>query len=163
VFELRDDRWTLVDTQVGAVVRNPYVPSEKQPSTAELSTLYDPSSLVEKKTLRDFPLDLQSVLGVHSTDSPRIADVGEPCDPTDVVRIGYPDRCFLIGGLGGTSALVAYKVGGYEGQWEVAARYVHAKSGWVKIGEGRIGYPNSLSELKEMSRLAAENNPSKQN
>ena len=39
-------------------------PSEKQPSTAELSTLYDPSSLVETKTLRDLPSDLQSVLGV---------------------------------------------------------------------------------------------------
>src|ERR1035437_3094413 len=87
-------------------------PSEKQPSTAELLNLYDPSSLVETKTLSAFPSDLQSVLGVHATDSPRIADIGEPCNPTDVVRKDYPDRCFLLGGLSGTSALVAYKVGG---------------------------------------------------
>ena len=29
VFELRDDRWTLVDTQAGAVVRNPYALHDK--------------------------------------------------------------------------------------------------------------------------------------
>lgn len=136
-------------------------PSE-QPSTTQLLNLYDPSSLVETKTLRDLPADLQSVLGVHATDSPRIADNGEPCNPTDVVSKDYPDRCFLLGGLSDTSALVAYKVGGYAGQWEVAARYVHTESGCVKIGEWKIGYPNSLGELKEMSRLAAENNSSKQ-
>lgn len=138
-------------------------PSKNQPSIGELSKLYDPSSLAEVKTLKDFPSDLQSVLGVHATDVPPIADIGEPCNPTDVIRRDYPDRCFLLGGISRTSALVAYKVGGYAGQWEVAARYVHTQSGWAKIGEGAIGQPNSLSELKNMSRLAAENDANTQN
>jgi hypothetical protein len=54
------------------------------------------------------------------------------------------------------SASVAFKVGGYAGQSEVAVIYVHTKSGWVKAGEWNIGYPNNLSDLKEMGRLAAE-------
>lgn len=65
--------------------------------------MYDPSSRVEVKTLSGFPVELQSVLGVHATDSPPIADVGEPCAPTDVVMIKYPDWCFLVGGVSGTS------------------------------------------------------------
>ncbi len=62
----------------------------------------------------------------------------------------------MLGGLSDTSALIAYKVGGYGGQWEIAATYVRTKSGWIKIGQVKIGYPNSLSELKEMSQLATE-------
>ena len=132
-----------------------------QEQLAEARRIYNPASLVEVKSLAGFPDELQIALGARIKGYGRIADVGEECNPTDVVGDG-PDRCFLLGGLSGTSALVAYKVGGYAGQWEVAASYVHTKSGWVKIGEGNIGYPNNLSELKEMSRLAAaEDNLSK--
>jgi len=110
--------------------------------------LYNPTSLVEVKSLAGFPEELQVALGARIKGYGRIADVGEECNPTDVVGYG-PDRCFLLGGLSDTSALVAYKVGGYAGQWDAAASYVRTKSGWVKIGEGNIGYPNNLSELKE--------------
>jgi hypothetical protein len=135
--------------------------STTQEHLAEARRIYNPASLVEVKSLAGFPDELQIALGARINGYGRIADVGEECNPTDVVGDG-PGRCFLLGGLSGTSALVAYKVGGYAGQWEVAARYVHTKSSWVKIEEGNIGYPNNLSELKEMSRLAAEDNLSKQ-
>ena len=128
-------------------------PAEKQPSTAELLKLYDSSSLVETKTLRTLPADLQSVLGVHASGYARIADIGEPCNPTDVVGGNEPGRCFLVGGASNSSALVAFKVGGYAGQWAVGQRFVHTKSGWLKVGEGNIGYPNNLSELKGMDSL----------
>jgi hypothetical protein len=90
-------------------------PTEKQLSTAELLKLYDPSSLVETKTLEALPADLQSVIGVHATGYARLADVGEPCNPTDVVG-NDPGRCFSVGGVSPTSALVAFKIGGYAGQ-----------------------------------------------
>ena len=133
--------------------RKASTPAEKRPSTAELLKLYDPSSLVETKTLRAFPADLQSVLVVHASGYARIADIGEPCNPTDVVGGEEPGRCFLVGGASNSSALVAFKVGGYAGQWAVGERYVHIKSGWLKVGEGNIGYPNNLSELKSMDGL----------
>jgi len=133
-------------------------PMVRQLSVAELSALYDPSSLVEVKTLSGFPADLQLALGVHATDFPRIADVGEPCAPSDVVSKDYPDRCFLIGGVSSTSALLAYRAGGYAGPFVVAARYVRAHSGWTMISHDTIGEPGSLAELKEMSRLAEESN-----
>jgi hypothetical protein len=60
------------------------LPVEKELSTAELSKEYDPTALIEKKTLAALPADLQSVLGVHATGYARLADVGEPCYPTDV-------------------------------------------------------------------------------
>jgi hypothetical protein len=130
-------------------------------SVSEIATLYDPSSLVQVKTLNGFPVELQSVLGVHATDSPPIADAGERCTPSDVVRIDYPDRCFLVGGVSSTSALVAYKAGSIAGPFVVAARYVLTKSTGVMIGNERIGMPSSLAELKEMSRLAMENDSSR--
>jgi hypothetical protein len=132
-----------------------------QEQSAEADRIYNPASLVEVKSLAEFPDELQIALGARIKGYGRIADVGEECNPTDVVGDGA-GRCFLLGGLSSTSALVAYKVGGYAGPWEVAARYVHTKSGWVKIGDGNIGYPNNLSELKEMSRLAAEDSLSRQ-
>jgi hypothetical protein len=67
----------------------------------------------------------------------------------------------LVGGASDSSALVAFKVGGYAGQRAVAVRYVHTKSGWTKVGEGDVGYPNNLNELEEMSRLAIESGSSK--
>jgi hypothetical protein len=148
-------------SQPSAPTPNAGTSTDRPLSVAEMSTLYDPSSLVEVKTLRGFPVELQSVLGVHATDAPSIADVGEPCTPSDVVRIDYPDRCFLVGGLGGTSALVAYRVGSITGPFVVAARYVRTKSAWVMIGNETIGIPSSLAELKEMSRLATENDSSR--
>jgi hypothetical protein len=131
-----------------------------QEQSGDARSIYNPASLVEVKSLAGFPEELQVALGARIKGYGRIADVGEECNPTDVVGDG-PDRCFLLGGLGGRSALVAYKVGGYAGQREVAASYVRTNSGWVKIEEGNIGYPNNLSDLKEMSRLAAEDNPAK--
>jgi hypothetical protein len=107
--------------------------------------------LVEAKTLRDLPADLRSMLGVLGTNFDWIADVGEPCNPTDVISKDYPSKCFLVAGISATSALVAYKRGGYEGQSGVGAAYVHSNSGWTKVASWRIGYPSSLKELREMT------------
>lgn len=135
-------------------------PAEKRPSTAELLKLYDPSSLVETKALRAFPADLQSILGVHATGYARLADVGEPCNPTDAIG-NAPGRCFYVGGVSATSALVAFKVGGIAGQSNIAEGYVHVNATWSKVeswdlGNADIGYSSSLNELQEMVRLAAE-------
>jgi hypothetical protein len=130
-------------------------------SESEIYKLYDPSSMVEVRTLRGFPKGLQTVLGVQATGYQRLADVGEPCNATDVVGGEEPGRCFVIGGASDSSVLVAFKVGGYAGQWAVAVSYVHTKSGWTKVEEGNVGYPNNLNELKEMSRLAIEGSSSK--
>jgi hypothetical protein len=129
-------------------------------SVSEIYKLYDPSSLAEVRTLRGFPKELQTVLGVQATGYQRLADVGEPCDPTDVVGGKEPGRCFLLGGASDSSAIVAFKVGGYAGQWAVGQRYVHTKSGWIKVGEGNIGYPKNLSELKDMDGLIVVNSSS---
>jgi hypothetical protein len=89
-------------------------PAEKPLSNAELLKRYDPSFLIETKTLSALPPHLQSVLGVYATGYARLADVGEPCNPTDVID-DDPGRCFLVGGVSDTSALVAFKIGGYAG------------------------------------------------
>ena len=131
------------------------------PSVSDPFKLYDPSSLVEVKTLHGFPIELQVLLGVQETGYHRIADVGEQCYPTDV-HGSDPGRCFLMGGISDSSALVAFKIGGYAGQSEVAVAYAHTKSGWLKAKEWDIGNPNNLRELKEMTGLPAENyGPSK--
>jgi hypothetical protein len=67
-----------------------------------------------EKPLSALPPHLQSVLGVYATGYARLADVGEPCNPTDVID-DDPGRCFLVGGVSDTSALVAFKIGGYAG------------------------------------------------
>jgi hypothetical protein len=133
-------------------------PNEKQLSSSELLKLYDPSSLVEAKTLGDLPSDLQSVLGVHATGYERIADVGEPCNPTDVVGPG-PTRCFFVGGISAASALVAFKIGGFAGQSGVGEAYVRTSAGWVRIKSWDIGYPDSLKQLREMTSLPPDDRP----
>jgi hypothetical protein len=126
-------------------------PTERQLSTEELLTLYDPSSLIETKTLGALPADLQSVLGVHATGYARLADVGEPCNPTDY-RHGDPGRCFFVGGVSPTSALVAFKIGGFAGQSGVGEAFVHSNSTWIKVHSWNIRYPRNLNELREMTR-----------
>jgi hypothetical protein len=137
-------------------VANVDAPANEPQSAAELMKRYDPASLVEAKTLRDLPADLRSMLGVHGTDFDWIADVGEPCDPTDVISRDYPSKCFLVAGISATSALVAYKKGGYEGQSGVGAAYVHSNWGWTKVASWGIGYPSSLRELREMTSFAPD-------
>jgi hypothetical protein len=129
--------------------------NEKQLSPSELLKLYDPSSLVEVKTLHGLPEEVQTDLGAHATGYARIAEVGEECYPTDV-HGNDPGRCFLVGGKSDSSALVAFKIGGYAGQSEIARAYVHTKSGWTMVNEWGIGYPNNLRELKEMTGLPPE-------
>jgi hypothetical protein len=134
-------------------------PTEKQLTTAELSKLYDPSSLVEAKTLGDLPADLQSVLGVHANGYARIADVGEPCNPTDVIG-NDPGRCFFVGGVSATSALIAFKIGGYAGQTGVGEAYVHTASTWIKVESWSIGFPSDLKALREMVSIPRGDPPS---
>jgi hypothetical protein len=126
-------------------------PTEKQLSIEEVLKAYDPSSLVETKTLGALPTALQSVLGVHATGYARLADVGEPCDPTDY-HGEDPGRCFLVGGVSPTSAFVAFKIGGFAGQSDVGEAYVYTNSTWTKVESWNIGHPRSLKELREMTR-----------
>jgi len=123
-----------------------------------LLKLYDRSSLVEAKTLGALPADLQSVLGVHATGYARLADVGEPCNPTDVVGKD-PAQCFFVGGVSPTSALVASKIGGYAGQSGVGEAYVHTNSTWIQVESWSIGYPSNLKELREMTSFPPDDRP----
>lgn len=126
-----------------------------QLSQSDFYKLYDPSSLVEVKTLHGLPEAVQTLLGAHATGYARIAEVGEECDPTDVDG-NDAGRCFLVGGTSDCSALVAFKIGGYAGQSEIARAYAHTKSGWIMVKEWGISYPNNLRELKEMTSLPPE-------
>lgn len=130
---------------------NVHSTADETQSAVKLLKIYDPSSLAEAKTLGELPIDLRSMLGVHGTNFDWIADVGEPCNPTDVVSKDYPSKCFLVAGISATSALVAYKRGGYEGQSGVRAAYVYFNSGWTKVASWGIGYPSNLKELREMT------------
>jgi hypothetical protein len=132
-------------------------PAEKPLSNAELLKLYDPSFLIETKTLSALPPDLQSVLGVHATGYARLADVGEPCNPTDVID-DDPGRCFLVGGVSDRSALVAFKIGGYAGPSGVGEAYVHANSTWARVASWNIGFPSNLKELREMTSFPPDRN-----
>ena len=131
---------------------NSRTPLESQLAASELLKLYDQSSLVEAKTLGDLPTDLQAVLGVHASGYARIADVGEPCNPTDVIG-NDPARCFFVGGVSPTSALIAFKIGGIAGQSGVGEAYVHANSTWTKVESWGIGFPTNLKALREMVSL----------
>jgi hypothetical protein len=131
-------------------------PGQSAPTQSETSKLYDPSSLVEVKTLHSLPDGVQILLGVKATGYNRIADVGEKCNPTDVVGGDEPGRCFLVGGVNESSALVAFKICGYAGQSVVAASYVRTKSAWVKVSEWDVGFPINLRELREMTSLPPE-------
>jgi hypothetical protein len=126
-----------------------------QDSLAEARRIYNPASLVEVKSLAGFPEGLQVAMGARIKGYGRIADVGEECNPTDVVGAG-PDRCFLLGGVSDTSALVAYKVGGYAGQSGEAAAYVHVQSDWIRIQRWQIGYPINLHELQGMTSFSPD-------
>jgi hypothetical protein len=131
---------------------------EKALTESEIYKMYDPSSLVEVKTLHGLPEGVQTLLGVHATGYARIADVGEECNPTDVVGPG-PGRCFFVGGASDSGALVAFKVGGFAGQSGVAEGYVHVKSGWIKVRAWAIGYPSNLRELREMTSVPPDDRP----
>jgi hypothetical protein len=126
-------------------------PTEKQLSIAEVLKVHDPSSLVETKTLGALPAALQSVLGVHATGYARLADVGELCDPTDF-HGEDPGRCFLVGGVSPTSALVAFKIGTIAGESDVGEAFVRTNSTWTKVQSWNIGHSRNLKELREMTR-----------
>lgn len=112
-------------------------------------TLFNPSSLVELRSLRGYPEDLQKLLGVNAVGYSRIANVGEDCNPTDVRGSG-PGRCFLLGGISKSSALIAFKVGSSAGQTGMAEEFVRTTSGWTIIRESVIGIPNTLKQLLDM-------------
>jgi hypothetical protein len=133
-------------------------PAQPPESTADIGRLYDPSRLVELRSLRGYPEDLQALLGVHATGNSRIADVGEDCHVTDVPGPG-PGRCFVLGGISRTSALVAFKGGGRAGQFLTSAAYVRDKAGWVLLWQRRVGPPASLVQLIEMTSVAADDRP----
>jgi hypothetical protein len=133
-------------------------PSERALTGPELLKLYDPAVLVAAKSLHDLPKAVQDLLGVDKHDY-GIADVGEKCEPSDVIRISEPTRCYLLGGMSPQSALVAYKVGGYEGQSVIAVGYVHTKLKWIEVKGWKIGFPNDLKGLLEMTSLPPDDGP----
>src|ERR1700733_10722209 len=117
---------------------------------------YDSSSLTEVRSLSGFPDELSTLLGWHrksgggtGPDSD-IVDVGEDFNPTDVVG-GRPSRRFLVGGLGTTSALVAYEEGGW-GRRYFAAAYVVGKSGWTLVARWRINWATTLHEVLDQTK-----------
>lgn len=122
-------------------------------SSADLARLYDPARLVELRSLRGFPPELRELLGVNAAGHARMADIGDECGaPED--QSTAPGRCFLMGGISRTGAIVAFKAVGYPGSSQLAEAFVRSASGWTAIRHWRVGAPASLVQLLEMIRLA---------
>jgi len=84
--------------------------------TVDLLSLYDPSSLREVRNFADLPEGVQSLANASYM---KIMSDNQ-----------YPH--FLVGGVGESSAIVAFEVFGYVPVFD-AAEYVHSASGWVYV------------------------------
>jgi hypothetical protein len=117
-------------------------PVEGAASTTDMFKLYDPSSLIEVRSVSELPDGLRQI------EAGMMEAPGE----------GPHSRCcqFLIAGASDTSALVAYEEFGYVGTF-LAKAYVHVASGWTEAHGWVIGSPTTLRELKEMTSLPVEN------
>jgi hypothetical protein len=126
------------------------------PAPAEGYGSYDPASLKEIRNLSGFPNNLNAVLGWHSKSTggtapgSDIVDAGEPFPHIDVVG-GRPSRRFLVGGLGKTSALVAYEQEGWRPQY-FATAYVLGASGWTLVGRWRIEWATTLTKVLDQTK-----------
>jgi hypothetical protein len=90
-------------------------------ATSSDRTQFDPSTLKEVRRLADLPVGVQ-VLANSSY-------MRENFD--------YTPTKFLVGGLGGTSAIVAYEQGGYVPSYH-AQSYVFRNSRWVPDKKWRL-------------------------
>jgi hypothetical protein len=132
------------------------VPAAGENVDAAAMKIYDSKSLTEVKTLNGLPKDLTEILRAKAT-GPWIADVGEPCDPSDVPPSpSHPNSCFLLGGISATSALVAIKTGDYGGQHVFATAYARVNSHWILVKTTLIGEPDNIDQLRRMSEFRSD-------
>jgi hypothetical protein len=115
-----------------------------EPTETKLYGLFDPASLVEIESLRDLPADLQAIVRAAG-----VADAGEPCNDTDAWRENTPRRCFFLGGVSSSSALVAFHVGSIGGPMGVARAYVRDRSQWKRVKSWCVNTTHHLSDLLE--------------
>jgi len=108
---------------------------------ADLLKLYDPSSLAEVRNFSDLPDSVQVIANRRG-----MAAKGEGPDE----RL----QKFLVGGLGKTSALVAYEQFGYVPIY-MADAYVKTGSDWVVIRSWKIGSVATLDEVKNLTQAEA--------
>ena len=115
-----------------------------QALASDTSTAINPHSLVEVRTLKALPHDVNALLGRQKDGPEGIADAGEQFNRTDVVDGRLPMRRFILAGSSLDSLLVAYEQGGRA--YSIRAKgFVLARSGWREVGDWTLSEsPDSL-------------------
>ncbi len=83
-----------------------------QALASDTSTAINPYSLVDVRTLKALPHDVNAILGRQKNGPEGIADVGEQFNRADVADGRLPMRRFILAGSSLDSLLVAYEQGG---------------------------------------------------
>lgn len=110
------------------------IPPPMPVGAADIPFPIDTRSLVEVKSIEAFPEDVRKALGRQKTGAQGIVDKWEKVNTTNSTNNQLPVRRFITGGVGPSSALVAYEQGG-GGTSAQAAAFSLERSGWVKVGQ----------------------------
>lgn len=82
-----------------------------QPLLGEAGTSFLHQPWTPIATMSAMPREVIAALISRFCGDPRMADVGQPFDATDIVE-GHPSRRFVLGGIAGRTCFVAYERGG---------------------------------------------------
>jgi hypothetical protein len=145
-FKYGEDASPSKPLELGVVVLRRFVPILSDFSIAEQTAIakqFDASSLVEVTSIAGLPSDLKlHFKGWLGQRRENLAPPSEDDDPGDL------PGGFIIAGVSGTSALVAYEEYGYVPTTHAMA-YVHVKSDWIVARKwSDVGYPKTLGELR---------------
>jgi|ERR1700722_1919837 len=138
----RMDYWHLSGAALSIWLSRNWTSDEIVASAAAIVRTYRPpfdsSSLNEVRRFEDLPEQLQWLLR-----NSKYAGSGE----------GPEGRCcvFLVGGVGETSALVAYEIFGYVPTYQANAFVQTKAQSWVYAGEWTISSASTLEELKALT------------
>jgi hypothetical protein len=96
-------------------------PESNVAATSDANAQYDPTSLKEVKHVSSLPADVQTLANNSFMKQ----------------RFDYTPTKFLVGGVGGSSAVIAYEQGGYVPTYHAQA-YVLRNSRWVSAKHWRL-------------------------
>lgn len=110
------------------------IPPPMPVGAADIPFPIDTRSLVEVRSIEAFPEDVRKALGRQKSGAQGIADKWDKVNARGSTNNQLPVRRFITGGVGPSSALVAYEQGG-GGTSAQAAAFSLERSGWVKVGQ----------------------------
>jgi hypothetical protein len=118
---------------------------------------FDTHSLMEVRTLKGLPDEVNALLGRATRGSVGIADLGEAFNRTEAADWHLPMRRFIIAGSSLNSVLVAYELGGHA--YSIRAKgFVLGRTGWQQVGAWTLNTsPHSLRELVELVSPQVQN------